>query len=167
MTNLFMMYIILFLLPLAITLFTEDERIHTTMLNIAIPPAIILFLIELIQMANQGFNYFYGWNLVDFSLLLVFSVLQYFSQLKQDHSLIYMPEAKMLLILLAFLKLLFFVRIFEEYGFLVQMIRLCVSDLVPFIISYMIFLTVFTVCFVVLKMEIDPEVREVENLSYF
>lgn len=40
-------------------------------------------------------------------------------------------------------------------------------DMVPFIISYMIFLMVFTVCFVVLKMEIDPEVAEVENLSYF
>ena len=75
--------------------------------------------------------------------------------------MIYMPETKMLLILLAFLKLLFFVRIFEEYGFLVQMIRLCVLDLIPFIMSYMIFLMVFTVCFVVLKMEIDPEVAEV------
>ena len=81
--------------------------------------------------------------------------------------MVYMPETKMLLILLAFLKLLFFVRIFEEYGFLVQMIRLCVLDLIPFIMSYMIFLMVFTVCFVVLKMEIDPEVAEVENLSYF
>lgn len=81
--------------------------------------------------------------------------------------MVYMPETKMLLILLAFLKLLFFIRIFEEYGFLVQMIRLCVIDLIPFIMSYMIFLMVFTVCFVVLKMEIDPEVAEVENLSYF
>ena len=87
--------------------------------------------------------------------------------INKDHSMVYMPELKMLLILLAFLKLLFFVRIFEEYGFLVQMIRLCVLDLIPFIMSYMIFLMVFTVCFVVLKMEIDPEVAEVQNLSYF
>jgi hypothetical protein len=91
----------------------------------------------------------------------VYTVLQYYGSINQDHSMIYMPETKMLLILLAFLKLLFFVRIFEEYGFLVQMIRLCVLDLIPFIMSYMIFLMVFTVCFVVLKMEIDPEVAEV------
>ena len=167
MTNLFLMYVILFVLPLAITLFTEDEHIHSTMMNIAIPPAMILFFIELIQILNQGFNYFYGWNLVDFSLLVVFAVIQYFSQLGKDHSMVYMPETKMMLILLAFLKLLFFVRIFEDYGFLVQMIRLCVSDLVPFIISYMIFLVVFTLCFIVLKMEVDPEVIEAENLSYF
>jgi hypothetical protein len=51
--------------------------------------------------------------------LVVFSVLQYYGSIKQDHSMVYMPETKMLLILLAFLKLLFFVRIFEEYGFLV------------------------------------------------
>jgi hypothetical protein len=167
MTNLFLMYILLFLLPLTVTLFTEDESIHKAMLKITIPPALILLFIELIQMANQGFSYFYGWNLVDFSLLLVFSVLQYYGMMNQDHSKVYMPEMKMLLILLSFLKLLFFVRIFEEYGFLVQMIRLCVSDLIPFIMSYMIFLMVFTVCFVVLKMEIDPEVKEVQNLTYF
>jgi len=161
------MYVLLFLLPLAITLFTENENIHASMLKLAIPPAMILSLIELIQLGNQGFSYFYGWNLVDFSLLVVFSVLQYYGSINKDHSMVYMPETKMLLILLAFLKLLFFVRIFEEYGFLVQMIRLCVLDLIPFIMSYMIFLMVFTVCFVVLKMEIDPEVAEVENLSYF
>jgi hypothetical protein len=160
MGNLFFMYVVLFLMPLCFTLFTEEEKIHAAMLRIAIPPALLLFTIELIQMWNQGFNYFMGWNLVDFSLFVVFSILQYYYSIGQDHSFVYMPEAKLLLILLAFLKLLFFVRIFEEYGFLVQMILLCVLDLIPFIMSYMIFLIVFTVCFVTLKMEIDPEVDE-------
>ena len=74
--------------------------------------------------------------------------------------MLYMPELKLLLIILAFMKLLFFVRIFEQFGFLVQMIILCVVDLIPFIVSYLIFLALFSVCFVVLKMEIDPEVAE-------
>ena len=78
-----------------------------------------------------------------------------------------MPVAKLVLILLSFMKLLFFMRIYEEYGFLVQMILLCVLDLIPFITSYMIFLIVFTVCFVVLKMEIDPEVDEAQHMTYF
>jgi hypothetical protein len=81
--------------------------------------------------------------------------------------LTYMPEIKMTLIFLAFMKMLFFVRIFEKFGFLVQMILLCVLDLIPFIISYMIFFMVFTICFVTLRMEVDPEVDLVENLSYF
>jgi hypothetical protein len=42
------MYVLLFLLPLAITLFTENESIHASMLKITIPPAMILSLIELI-----------------------------------------------------------------------------------------------------------------------
>lgn len=78
-----------------------------------------------------------------------------------------MPELKLLLIIIAFIKLLFFIRIFEDFGFLVQMILLCVYDLIPFIISYLIFLILFTVCFVVLDMEIDPEVEEAENMTYF
>lgn len=78
----------------------------------------------------------------------------------------YMPETKLVLIILAFMKLLFFVRIFEDYGFLVQMILLCVFDLIPFIVSYLIFLFIFTLCFVVLKMEIDPEVVDAQGLSY-
>lgn len=46
------------------------------------------------------------------------------------------------------------------------MIRLCVLDLIPFIISYVIFLLIFTICFVVLKMEIDPEVVDAQGLNY-
>ena len=167
MGNLFMMYVVLFLIPICLMLFTEDERIHATMLRIAIPPALILGMIEMIQMWLQGFGYFMGWNLVDFALFTIFGVLQYYYSLGLDHVLVYIPEIKLLLILLAFMKLLFFVRIFEEYGFLVQMILLCVLDLIPFMISYMIFLIVFTVCFVVLEMKIDPEVEEAENLSHF
>ena len=78
----------------------------------------------------------------------------------------YMPETKLVLIILAFMKLLFFVRIFEDYGFLVQMVLLCVLDLIPFIISYVIFLVIFTICFVVLKMEIDPEVADAQGMNY-
>ena len=46
------------------------------------------------------------------------------------------------------------------------MILLCVLDLIPFIVSYVIFLFIFTICFVVLKMEIDPEVADAEGMSY-
>ena len=65
------------------------------------------------------------------------------------------------------MKLLFFIRIFEAYGFLVQMIIYCVIDLIPFIMSYMIFLVVFSLCFVVLEMEIDPDVAAIQGPNYF
>jgi hypothetical protein len=107
-----------------------------------------------------------GWNIIDFSLFTSFMILQYYKFTGMDDSSTYMPETKLVLIILAFMKLLFFVRIFEDYGFLVQMILLCVLDLIPFIISYIIFLFIFSICFVVLKMEIDPEVVDAESMSY-
>lgn len=37
----------------------------------------------------------------------------------EDRDVLYFPELKLVNIILTFLKLLFFVRIFEDYGFLV------------------------------------------------
>jgi hypothetical protein len=76
----------------------------------------------------------------------------------QENSIVYMAELKLMIVLMAFMKILFFVRIFESYGFLVMMIKFCIADLVPFIVCFMTFLYVFSICFVVLNMEIDPEV---------
>ena len=160
------MYFFFFLIPICITLFSESEEMHVFFLQVAIIPAFILFFIEVIQIREQGINYFIGWNLIDFSLFGIFLTLQYFKYIGKEDTMTYMPETKLGLVILAFLKLLFFVRIYEDYGFLVQMIRLCVLDLIPFIISYVIFLGIFTICFVVLKMEIDPEVVDAQGLNY-
>ena len=68
---------------------------------------------------------------------------------------------------MAFLKFLFFIRVYEKYGFLVQMIIFCVIDLIPFILFYVSGLCVFSICYVVLNMEIDPEVQDAQALNYF
>ena len=47
------------------------------------------------------------------------------------------------------------------------MIIYCVNDLFPFMMIFFTFLIVFSVCYVVLKMEIDPEVNDAQALSYF
>ena len=118
-------------------------------------------------MRQQGIKYFMGWNLVDFSLFSIFLTFEYIRFLGLEHKVTSRSEIKLFLVIIAFLKLMFFVRIFEEYGFLVQMICLCIKDLCPFIVSYLVFLYVFSVCFVVLKMELDPIVDEVEGLTFF
>lgn len=60
-----------------------------------------------------------GWNIIDFMLFTSFLTLQYYKFIGKDDTMTYMPETKLILIILAFMKLLFFVRIFEDYGFLV------------------------------------------------
>ena len=47
------------------------------------------------------------------------------------------------------------------------MIKCCIQAIVPFLIYYFVFLILFSTCFVILQMEIDPEVDEVEGLGYF
>ena len=138
------------------------------MFNIAVCPAIILLLIELVQLREQGISYFFiGWNLIDAAQLTVFGILYYMRYMEQDRNVLYFPELKLVNIILTFLKLLFFVRIFEDYGFLVQMIILCMQDLVPFFMSYLLFLNFFSMCFIVLNCDIDGEIADTPILSRY
>lgn len=73
---------------------------------------------------------------------------------------------KLALVVSSVMKLMYYMRIFEEYGFLIQMIIFCIKDLTPFIISFAVFNLIFIICFTVIKMGIDPEVDEAPIKSY-
>merc|ERR1711935_1134377 len=111
----------------------------------------------------MGYEYFMGWNLIDFSQLILFYFLFYLRQEGYDNDLSFFPLLKLFNILLAFTKMGFFVRIFEDYGFLVQMVIFVLQSLIPFNVVYLIFVLIFSICNVVLKLEID----EAQKLSYF
>jgi len=50
------------------TLFTQDEKLHDSLLTVACVPALMLFFIELVQMKKSGpIAYFSGWNIIDFT----------------------------------------------------------------------------------------------------
>lgn len=117
----------------------------------------------------MGLKYFQGWNLVDFAQFAVF-VVYYVSN--QTHTMEeregkYNPELKLTLVVLAFVKCLFFIRIFERFGFMVQMIKSCVEDLLPFITYFITFLFLFALCLTTLDSEIDEEVAGAEGMGYF
>ena len=99
--------------------------------------------------------------------MAVFGILYYMRYMGEDRNVLYFPELKLVNIILTFLKLLFFVRIFEDYGFLVQMIILCMQDLVPFFMTYLLFLNFFAMCFVVLNCDIDEDVADTPILSRY
>lgn len=63
----------------------------------------------------------------------------------------------------AFTKILFFVRIFDEYGFLARMIRLTVNEMIPFIIFFFGGSLLFGIFFMILDVELD--VRGPKKLS--
>ena len=55
------------------------------------------------------------------------------------------------------MKILSFVRVFESYGFLVQMIKLTINDTVPFLVFFFIFVLFFTLITIILKVDLDDE----------
>ena len=137
------------------------------MLEIALFPALLLFLVEIIQIQEQGAQYFRGWNICDFSQFIIFIIIFAFNQFGIEDDFVIMPELRIILVILSLIKLLFFLRVFEEYGFLVQIIMVCCVDLIPFITFYMIFLFMFSISFVVLNMEIDAENNESKHIGFF
>lgn len=78
----------------------------------------------------------------------------------------FIPMLKLALVVTSVMKLMYYMRIFEEYGFLIQMIIFCIADLIPFIIFFAVFNFIFIICFTVIKMGIDPEVDEAPINSY-
>mmetsp|Transcript_19632 Transcript_19632/g.30271 ORF Transcript_19632/g.30271 Transcript_19632/m.30271 type:complete len:202 (+) Transcript_19632:2112-2717(+) len=72
---------------------------------------------------------------------------------------------KLLIVMQAFLKVLFFMKIFAEYGFLVQMIFLSIVDVGPFMTFFSLWVLYFTIEFKILKWEMDEE--EYKGLTEF
>ena len=70
--------------------------------------------------------------------------------LTNNTKVLFFPELKLINIILAFMKILFFIRIYEKFGFLVQMIVSCIVALVPFMMAFIVFVLVFAVCYIVL-----------------
>jgi len=60
-----------------------------------------------------------------------------------------------ILIIQAFFKVLWFMKIFAEYGFLVQMVYLSILDAMPFFAFFVIWILFFTIIFQVLNMEYE------------
>ena len=108
-----------------------------------------------------------GWNLVDFSQFWLYLFFYYVkfadSQTSVDD---FLPHIHCSIIVLAFIKVLFFVRIFQEYGFLVQMIILTLGDLVPFQLGFTVSLVFFALCFCVLGTGIEEEIEEVTGPGF-
>lgn len=62
-----------------------------------------------------------------------------------------------LLIVLSFGKCLHFVAVYEEFGFFIKMLTLCLHDLLPFIFSYIFFGLFFAMLYAGIGVEIDEE----------
>jgi len=162
------MYFFVYLFPLCTTLFTGKGG-DDAMLLISVPASFIVFAVNCVHLKTKGASkYFKSGGVIDFINFFAFNGLLIVKLTGMEEGVIFIPELKVLMMTTGFMKLLFFIRIFERYGFLVQMIFYCVSDLIPFIIAWLTFLIIFSICFIVLNMEIDEEVDgSAQGMNYF
>ena len=142
----------------------DTDDLHYYFFRLCILTQAVFFFIELIQLQEQGMNYFMGWNLVDFSQFWAF--VAYCQNFPASEPELLKKQIEFLLIVLAFMKILFFIRIFDDYSFLVQMIILTIIDLIPFTASFVLSLWFFSLCFIVLGTEPDEEIAEVSGPGF-
>ena len=125
-------------------------------------PQIFLLLIEIIQMRSSGWDYINGWNLIDLIQLILFWV-QFFEKCvdvlsqRDDTGFTISKLMRLMLILFSILKVVHFIAVYEQFGFFIKMVIICLWDLVPFISNYILFLNFFVIVYASLGVEIHEE----------
>ena len=89
------------------------------MLNIALVPTVLLLFAEVIEMKYRGMDYLKPKKVIDIGQALLFWTLQILNRLGIADSAIFMRFINLALVVLSFMKLLYYMRIFEQYGFLI------------------------------------------------
>ena len=103
---------------MCLTLFLGGSG-NNAMLLISALPSYILFAIEIIRLRDQGFTKYFGsGGITDFLNFFAFNGLLIIKFSGMESNLVFVPEIKVMMMITGFLKLLFFVRIFEDFGFL-------------------------------------------------
>jgi hypothetical protein len=135
---------------------TETHSARVALLSLSQFSHCILLLFEIFQLKHAGGLLEYleedQWNFVDmfhFLLFTSFYIQQICYGFKDRAELLSIVDAlmKLFVISLAFLKLLFFLRVFEEMGSLVQMLQTTVGSMIPFMIFLSISVLFFAFCF--------------------
>ncbi|CDW81541.1 wd-40 repeat protein [Stylonychia lemnae] len=129
---------------------------------------LIYFLVyEIKQVKVQGKDYFKdGWNYFDFLHIVSFTIYCILDFIDVDQDILIL--VKIMVIVLSFMKLLFFLRIYDGFSFLVQMMAGVFKDLKYFLIFFLIFILQFGMIFLVLfKAQGIEEYNGVNKLAYF
>ncbi|CDW87439.1 wd-40 repeat protein [Stylonychia lemnae] len=144
--------------------FKKDSRDFNYIAIIKINNSLVLlyFLFDELRQAIKQSGYFKDiWNLFDISLILSYILLNYveFYQDITDFILI----MQILVVIFASMKLLFFLRIYDGFSFLVSMIGGVFKDLKYFIGFFMIFIAQFGLIFTILFR--GSPIQEYEGIS--
>lgn len=75
--RIFFVYFFFYCIPMCVSSFKVSDFVDNMMFYIAFFPIIMLLVVESIQIQFDGWNYFQGWNNLDFVQLILFYFLFY------------------------------------------------------------------------------------------
>ena len=147
------------MVPLLIIIFENDRHLNKYCYVIGYFTQLFFFGIEIIQMRDQGWGYLQGFNCNDFIQFGLYNILMYLNFKYPNDTSNSIPTILMLLtmIMLAFIKGLFFMKIFSEYGFLVQMVILSFYDMFAFLGFFALWVVFFAIQFKIIKFEYSSD----------
>lgn len=149
-----------FLIPFMISLSVQSIIVLNICYTLCFFTQVFFIMFELIQIKEQKLDYFKDvYNIVD-SSQFVFFILLYISKMVtqfQSNS-IFEIFLESFIIVQAFYKIIYYVRIYDSFLFLITMVTKIFADIIPFVIFVFVALMGFCKIFQVLQMGInDPE----------
>lgn len=85
------------------------------------------------------------------------------NQIEQAVNIEFLPHVKFALIVMVFAKILFYVRVYKDYGFIVSMLFLTIKKLAPFFYGFAVSLLFFALCSSVLEQKIDDDYDDLDG----
>ena len=155
-----MLYIFFYYIPLMLNLIVDSPALRGMSNFFGFLVQLLFFFLELIQLKYLGREYLTSdvWNFIEFMQFPIY-LIYILVNVSHTQGLINMYEILfgMILITAGFFKILYFIRIYDDYGFLVQMVGETVKKVIPFTTFFLLWIAFFAVCFRVLRVEIDDE----------
>lgn len=75
----------------------------------------------------------------------------------------FLPHVKFALIVMVFTKILFYVRVYKDYGYIVSMLFMTIKDLIPFFNGFAVSLIFFALCCSVLEQSPDDDYDDLKG----
>lgn len=163
----FTVYVLFFVVPILVSQVLDREAdnqlLDFCLYLVALGALFTRLVVELIQMKAEGCSYFKSfWNFIDLSQIFVFAVMvqQKWPELheltdeQEDHGdleKISFILLKAVVVIQGFICILYYIRVFEDVGFMVKMVRETIYDLIPFSIFYFLWCLFFTTLYIVME----------------
>lgn len=155
----FFVYLVFFVIPvlLCIIVAKSDDEMNKNhrflYLNFcnhcsAIIVQALLLFIEFNQFLNDGYESYWkdSWNYIDLFHALFFVIWQLFHHFSHPlenlvHDVV-IKYAENILIVLMFIKCMYFMRMYKRFSIVIKMVSMCIQELLPFLIYFYLVLFV-------------------------